>query len=178
MPERRMNSSWRSKMVASSASKPTTKLAYTSIPWAYTARRVASGSARLFCSFSAPASASRLGVSRPMNTHWNRARRSWSSRPGGDATLADTSAPKVNRYRCRRWYAARKSSNSRQRGRWPIRLSSMKKTLRTPWARSRSSSRSTWASAFARGLRPKVTMMSQNSQRNGQPRENWIATDW
>jgi len=38
-----------------------------------------------------------------------------------------------------------------------------------------SSSASTWAGAFTRGTRPKISMMSQNSQVKGQPRETWIA---
>ena len=55
----------------------------------------------------------------------------------------------------------------------PIRLSSTTKTMSIPWARIASSSAITWAEVLMRGRRPKVTMMSQNSHWNGQPRENW-----
>ena len=47
------------------------------------------------------------------------------------------------------------------------------KTIRIPWARSASSSAMICALVLIRGRRPKVTMMSQNSHWNGQPRENW-----
>ena len=42
-----------------------------------------------------------------------------------------------------------------------------------PSCRIASSSAITWAPVLIRGRRPKVTMMSQNSHWNGQPRENW-----
>ena len=42
-----------------------------------------------------------------------------------------------------------------------------------PCVRSASSSAMTCALVLIRGLRPNVTMMSQNSHWNGQPRENW-----
>ena len=54
----------------------------------------------------------------------------------------------------------------------PIRLSSTMKTIAIFWARSASNSAMTCALVFRRGRRPKVTMMSQNSHWNGQPREN------
>ena len=41
-----------------------------------------------------------------------------------------------------------------------------------PAATIASSSANTWAEVLIRGRRPKVTMMSQNSHENGQPREN------
>ena len=53
----------------------------------------------------------------------------------------------------------------------PIRLSSTTKTICSPDLRMVSSSVSTCSLVFSRGLRPKVMMMSQNSQVNGQPRE-------
>ncbi len=54
----------------------------------------------------------------------------------------------------------------------PIRLSSTMKTIRCPVSLIASSSAITWAAVLSRGRRPKVTMMSQNSHWNGQPREN------
>src|SRR3984893_12137735 len=55
----------------------------------------------------------------------------------------------------------------------PIRLSSTMKTASTPpKLRSASSSAIIWGIVLSRGRRPKVKMMSQNSQVNGQPREN------
>ena len=53
----------------------------------------------------------------------------------------------------------------------PIRLSSTTKTILNPACRKASSSAKTCSLALRRGRRPKVTMMSQNSQVNGQPRE-------
>ena len=53
-----------------------------------------------------------------------------------------------------------------------MKLSSTKKTLpRYPVAFRWSSSVSTWAGVLVRGLRPKTSMMSQNSHWKGQPRE-------
>ena len=54
----------------------------------------------------------------------------------------------------------------------PIRLSSTMKTIPMPCVRIASSSAIICALVFSRGLRPNVTMMSQNSHWNGQPREN------
>ena len=51
----------------------------------------------MFCSFFVSISASRLGVSMPMNTHSKPARRRSASKSGCVATLADVSAPNVNR---------------------------------------------------------------------------------
>ena len=49
-----------------------------------------------------------------------------------------------------------------------------------PWApsrRSASSSASTCSGDFTRGVRPNISMMSQNSQLKGQPRETWMACE-
>ena len=54
----------------------------------------------------------------------------------------------------------------------PMRLSSTMKAIDTRSARSASSSAMTCAAVLSRGLRPKTTMMSQNSHWKGQPREN------
>ena len=53
----------------------------------------------------------------------------------------------------------------------PIRLSSTMNASCIPAATSPSSSAMTWRAVLSRGRRPKTTMMSQNSQVNGQPRE-------
>ena len=45
--------------------------------------------------------------------------------------------------------------------------------LYQPESRNASSSRTSCAGSFVRGTRPFITTMSQNSQSNGQPRENW-----
>ena len=56
----------------------------------------------------------------------------------------------------------------------PMKLSSTTKMLCTPSRWISCTSAMTWATVFVRGLRPYMTMMSQNSQLNGQPRANWI----
>ncbi len=56
----------------------------------------------------------------------------------------------------------------------PMKLSSTTKTLRTPRRWIVSISAMTCATVLVRGRRPYITMMSQNSQLNGQPRANWI----
>jgi len=52
--------------------------------------------------------------------------------------------------------------------------STMKTSPRYPSLRSASSSARTCAGCFTRGTRPKISMMSQNSHMNGQPREVWM----
>ena len=62
------------------------------------------------------------------------------------------------------------------RGLFPMKLSSTTNTmLFQPSARSASSSATNCGGAFKRGNRPFITIMSQNSQSNGQPLENWAA---
>ena len=65
-------------------------------------------------------------------------------------------------------------SNALASGLLPMKLSSTTKTMSCHPRRRRSSSSATsWAGDLVRGTRPFMTMMSQNSQSNGQPRENW-----
>ena len=56
-----------------------------------------------------------------------------------------------------------------------MKLSSTKKTWpRKPEAYTLSSSLMIWSRSFVRGLRPQSSVMSQNSQLKGQPREYWM----
>ena len=58
----------------------------------------------------------------------------------------------------------------------PMKLSSTMNTMSfQPFSRSPSSSAMSWAGVLVRGTRPFMTMMSQNSQSYGQPRENCTA---
>jgi len=75
------------------------------------------------------------------------------------------------------WVRARQPTSSRSssllRLRLPMKLSSTMNTMsRQPRSRRASSSRTTCAGSLVRGTRPFITTMSQNSQLNGQPREN------
>ena len=67
-------------------------------------------------------------------------------------------------------------SSARVRLLWPMKLSSTTKTMSFhPRRRSASSSPMNCSGDLVRGTRPFITMMSQNSQSNGQPRENCAA---
>ena len=61
---------------------------------------------------------------------------------------------------------------------FPMKLSSTMKTCVAPRRWHSAISAITWSTLFARGRRPYMTMMSQNSQLNGQPRANWIVMAW
>ena len=69
-------------------------------------------------------------------------------------------------------HAATSRSNGLTATLLPIRLSSTMKAMNMCCLRIASSSAITWALVFSRGWRPNVTMMSQNSHWNGQPRLN------
>ncbi len=58
-----------------------------------------------------------------------------------------------------------------------MKLSSTIIAEKKPALRISSSSAITCAAFFVRGTRPKITMMSQNSHWNGQPRENCSEPD-
>ena len=61
----------------------------------------------------------------------------------------------------------------------PMKLSSTKNTSpRKPVLQIASSSAMICSEVLVRGLRPYMTMMSQNSQENGHPRENCSAMWW
>ena len=57
---------------------------------------------------------------------------------------------------------------------FPMKLSSTTKMFRSPRRWSSWTSAITWGADLVRGRRPYITMMSQNSHENGQPRANWI----
>ena len=66
-----------------------------------------------------------------------------------------------------------RAASARVRRLSPMKLSSTMKTISfQPRTRSASSSAINCAGDLVRGTRPFMTMMSQNSQLNGQPREN------
>ena len=57
---------------------------------------------------------------------------------------------------------------------FPMRFASEKLMYFAPMAAIVSISLRTWGIDFSRGTRPSVTMMSQNSHANGQPRVVWM----
>jgi hypothetical protein len=79
-------------------------------------------------------------------------------------------------YPCASCQAMRAASSALASFLLPMKLSSTTKMLPTSRAWIASTSARTWATDLVRGRRPYVTMMSQNSQLNGHPRANWIAT--
>ena len=84
-----------------------------------------------------------------------------------------TPVPRWDLVRVRLRQSISACSSSRARLRLPMKLSSVMNTMsRQPWRRSASSSRTICAGVLVRGTRPFMTTMSQNSQLNGQPREN------
>ena len=111
----------------------------------------------------------------PMNTRRKPAATIRSSSSGSSARLTDASVMKSICGRRRSRHAISARSNSFTSFLLPMKLSSTKKTVPCqPAAVSASSSAIICSGVLVRGLRPFMTMMSQNSQSNGQPRENWI----
>ena len=85
----------------------------------------------------------------------------------------DASVRNPMRGRVRRRHSINSRSSALVRCLLPMKLSSTMKTMSfQPRRHSASSSAITCAGVLVRGTRPFITMMSQNSQSNGQPREN------
>ena len=109
----------------------------------------------------------------PMNTFLNPARDISSHSSASSARFMDASVmkPIFGDVRPRQPMISLRSRLARLR--WPMKLSSTMNTMSLqPRRRSASSSCTTCAGSLVRGTRPFITTMSQNSQLNGQPREN------
>ena len=92
---------------------------------------------------------------------------------GSSARFTDASVrkPILVRVRCR--HSIKACSSALVRVLLPMKLSSTMNTMSFhPRWRSASSSAINCGGVFVRGVRPFITMMSQNSQSKGQPREN------
>ena len=171
-----MNSSCRSKMSAPSASKPTMKPALTSSPARVSASTASPIGWRRFWVFPVSRSDAAEGVSMPTKTSAKPAATIAATSSGTPArsTLASVMNWKGKPWaRCQRSTAGRSWATCR---RFPTKLSSTKKRAPlAPRAWSASSSATTCSGDLVRGTRPKISTMSQNSQRKGQPREYWSA---
>ena len=127
----------------------------------------------MFCTFAHSIRLPSSGVSSPMNTFLNPAATSRSSNSGSSTRFSDASVMNGTRTFRRARQAMSARSSSFTFGLCPMKLSStMKIVPPQPVSINASSSAIIWAGVFARGTRPYTATMSQNSQSNGQPREN------
>ena len=166
------------KISGVSWSKPTMKPPITSIPLSWIRFTHARRSAFTFCILPAARLHSTDGVSIPMNTLLNRAARIRESSSSSSARLIDAW---VNRKKG----LPRLAIQSVIRGRrplmaclFPTKLSSTMNTdPRHPRRYSCSNSWRTCCVVLVRGMRPKSSMTSQNSQLKGHPREYWTGIE-
>jgi hypothetical protein len=167
-----MNRNCSSKMDGSSWSKPTIMPAITSMPAAWMRWTAVTMSSRVFCVFFVSARLATRGDSMPTKivVKWACVMRRRSS--SSWATLRLTSVMNSMGYPRAACQVASAPSSALASLLLPMKLSSTTKMLATPSAWMASTSASTWATDFVRGRRPYMTMMSQNSQLNGQPRAN------
>lgn len=119
-----------------------------------------------------PRSAVSDGVSMPRNTAPKPAATIPASSVGSPARSTDASVYSAIGRSCAACHAASAGNSSATSRRLPMKLSSTRNTVpRQPRRYSASSSAITWGGVLTRGTRPKISITSQNSQRNGQPRE-------